>query len=169
MISFFTKIFSGITTIVVSIAVSLGLMHTPTQPQTKIATEPPPIVQEQVINDHQEESPVTKTAPRQSMPSQAPSAINAKTPAPKPAPVITPTPIPAPVTSPLPTQAPIAPTPVPIYAPTYAPTPTPTQAPSPTPTPTPQGLFMLNIPFYQEVRNYFKGTSAVPTQPMYYS
>ena len=35
--------------------------------------------------------------------------------------------------------------------------------------PTPQGKFMLNIPFYQEVRNYFKGTSAVPTQPMYYS
>jgi len=35
--------------------------------------------------------------------------------------------------------------------------------------PTPQGKFMLAIPFYQEVRNYFKGTSAVPTQPMYYS
>ncbi len=34
---------------------------------------------------------------------------------------------------------------------------------------TPQGKFMLNIPFYQEVRNYFKGTSADPTQPMYYS
>ena len=35
--------------------------------------------------------------------------------------------------------------------------------------PTPQGKFMLSIPFYQEVRNYFKGTSANPTQPMYYS
>ncbi|MEK7472926.1 MAG: recombinase family protein [Patescibacteria group bacterium] len=34
---------------------------------------------------------------------------------------------------------------------------------------TPQGKFMLSIPFYQEVRNYFKGTSADPTQPMYYS
>jgi len=34
---------------------------------------------------------------------------------------------------------------------------------------TPQGKFMLSIPFYQEVRKYFKGTSAVPTQPMYYS
>ena len=33
----------------------------------------------------------------------------------------------------------------------------------------PQGKFVLNIPFYQEVRNYFKGTSADPTQPMYYS
>ena len=35
--------------------------------------------------------------------------------------------------------------------------------------PTPQGKFMLSIPFYQEVQNYFKGTSANPTQPMYYS
>ena len=34
---------------------------------------------------------------------------------------------------------------------------------------TPQGKFMLSILFYQEVRNYFKGTSADPTQPMYYS
>jgi len=34
---------------------------------------------------------------------------------------------------------------------------------------TPQGKFMLNIPFYQQVRNYFKGTSAAPTQPMCYS
>src|SRR3989338_4440658 len=34
---------------------------------------------------------------------------------------------------------------------------------------TPQGKFMLSISFYQEVRNYFKGTSADPTQPMYYS
>ena len=33
---------------------------------------------------------------------------------------------------------------------------------------TPQGKFMLSITFYQEVRNYFKGTSAAPTQPMYY-
>ena len=34
----------------------------------------------------------------------------------------------------------------------------------------PQGKFVLNIPFYQEVRNYFKGTSASsPPKPMYYS
>jgi len=36
---------------------------------------------------------------------------------------------------------------------------------------TPQGKFMLNIPFYQEVRNYFKHNavaSADPTQPTHY-
>ena len=36
---------------------------------------------------------------------------------------------------------------------------------------TPQGKFMLNIPFYQKVRNYFKHNavaSADPTQPTHY-
>ena len=36
---------------------------------------------------------------------------------------------------------------------------------------TPQGKFMMNIPFYQEVRNYFKHNavaSADPTQPTHY-
>jgi len=35
---------------------------------------------------------------------------------------------------------------------------------------TPQGKFMLNIPFYQEIRNHFKAVaSADPTQPTHYS
>src|SRR3990167_7015220 len=35
---------------------------------------------------------------------------------------------------------------------------------------TPQGKFMLNIPFYQEIRNYFKAVaSAAPPQPTHYS
>ena len=37
--------------------------------------------------------------------------------------------------------------------------------------PTPQGKFMLSMPFYQEVRNYFKHNavaSADPTQPTHY-
>ena len=35
--------------------------------------------------------------------------------------------------------------------------------------PTPQGKFMLNIPFYQQVRNHFKVVaSAAPTQPTHY-
>ena len=34
---------------------------------------------------------------------------------------------------------------------------------------TPQGKFMLNIPFYQQVRNHFKVVaSAAPTQPTHY-
>ncbi len=35
---------------------------------------------------------------------------------------------------------------------------------------TPQGLFMLSIPFYQQVRNHYKAVaSADPTQPTLYS
>ena len=35
---------------------------------------------------------------------------------------------------------------------------------------TPQGKFMMNITFYQEVRNHFKAVaSADPTQPTHYS
>ncbi len=35
---------------------------------------------------------------------------------------------------------------------------------------TPQGKFMLNIPFYQQVRNHFKAVaSAAPAQPTHYS
>jgi len=34
---------------------------------------------------------------------------------------------------------------------------------------TPQGKFMLSIPFYHEIRNYFKAVaSADPTQPTHY-
>ena len=33
---------------------------------------------------------------------------------------------------------------------------------------TPQGKFMLNIPFYQEVRNYFNGVAIAPTQSPHY-
>jgi len=33
---------------------------------------------------------------------------------------------------------------------------------------TPQGKFMLNIPFYQQVRNYFKGVAIAPTQSPHY-
>lgn len=33
---------------------------------------------------------------------------------------------------------------------------------------TPQGKFMLSIPFYQQVRNYFKGVAIAPTQSPHY-
>ena len=134
MISFFTKIFSGITTIVVSIAVSLGLMSAPVQPPTQIAVEPPQIIQEQTVNDEQKEPPTTNTTKQQPVPSPTPAPTEAKIPASKPAPSVTPITTPTPITQTPQTQAPITPTPAPIYVPVYAPP--PTQAPQPTPAPT---------------------------------
>ena len=134
MISFFAKIFSEITTIAVSIAISLGLMHASVQPPNQIAIEPSPIMQEQTVNDQQKEPPATKTAPQKTTPSPASAPVEAKTPTPKPDPAVTPTP--TPITPPPSSQTPVTPTPTPVYVPVYIPV--PVQIPSPTPAPSPQ-------------------------------
>lgn len=154
MISFFEKIFSAVTTVIVSIIVSLGLMSAPVQPQTQIAIEPTPVIQEQASNDQQNEPAVTKTVPQQPSPSPTPPThVESKMPVSKPAPVLTPTPIPTPAPAPAPIQTPTAPTPTPIYVPVYIPTPaqTPTPAPAPqpqiAPAPTPVSQAKLDVAF----------------------
>lgn len=147
MISFFAKIFSGITTVIVSVVISLGLMSAPAKPQTSVIIEPTSTSQEQTVSTRQNlpveskpDSNLQKTAQQKNFgitkivsPSQSSLPVVVPTGAnPLPqqsAPIVTSTPTP---TSQPPTQ-----TYVPIYMPTVAPTPTPSSAPTPQPTPSP--------------------------------
>ncbi|HHT9138106.1 MAG TPA: hypothetical protein ACFYEK_12805 [Candidatus Wunengus sp. YC60] len=127
MISFFAKIFSGITTAIVSVAVSLGLISAPVQPPAAVIAEPAPIVQEQSLdtqlnlsansqisnipqkNAQQKNFEIVKPIPQQKAYSPAPNS---------PSQVQIPTPISLP------------PPPTTIYVPTHIPTPTQTPLPA---------------------------------------
>ncbi|OGF82903.1 hypothetical protein A2924_00550 [Candidatus Giovannonibacteria bacterium RIFCSPLOWO2_01_FULL_44_16] len=120
MFSFFDKIFSAITTGIISVAVSLGLMSAPPPPQAQTPMDPPAVIQEEVAD---EKAAVPKEELKQQLP--APSTYSKPSETPKPAAKETPAstsvqPLPSPPTSP-----------TTIYVPVYLPNPAP--APSPTP------------------------------------
>lgn len=165
MISFFAKIFSGIATVIVSVVVSLGLMHTPVQPQSQVVVEPTPVVQEQIPVEQPKEPATEKSALQKSISSPAPS-VEEKSSASKPQTVISPNQIPAPTPAttinPSIAQTPIFPAPTPVYTPIQNPSPTPPitpqqqvqPAPSPTPAPPPSGPIASAISIQNQVCNF---------------
>lgn len=131
MASLFERIFSVVTSAIISVVVSLGLVSAPAQPQSQIAVESTPVVQEQILDNHQQE-PLTSDSSSQKLATPPTPEVETKIPESKQTKVVTPGPIPI---SPTPTTPPPqAPAPTPTYVPIY----TPAQTPPPAPTPSPQ-------------------------------